>query len=191
MKKFRIAIFASGNGTNAERFFTHFRGHPQIEVVLLLCNKADAFVLERARNANIKSEVFDKAQFISGEVLKILEENSITHVVLAGFLWLIPSHITAAFPNRVINIHPALLPKFGGKGMYGSKVHEAVKDSGDQETGITIHLVNERYDEGKVIFQARTNVEESDSPEDIAAKVHALEYDHYPKVVEDWILKAE
>ncbi len=191
MEKFRIAIFASGNGTNAERFFAHFRNHPQIEVALLLCNKADAFVLERARNANIKSEVFDKAEFEKGEVLKILKENRVTHVVLAGFLWLIPRYITEAFPNRVINIHPALLPKFGGKGMYGSKVHEAVKDSGDEETGITIHLVNEQYDEGKVIFQTRTNVEESDSPEDIAAKVHALEYEHYPKVVENWILKAE
>ncbi|MEZ4945369.1 MAG: phosphoribosylglycinamide formyltransferase [Cyclobacteriaceae bacterium] len=188
-RKYKVAIFASGSGTNAERFFSHFKDHPQIEIVLLLSNKADAFVLHRAKKAGVASRVFDRQQLKEGEVLSWLREEEITHIVLAGFLWLIPDNLINAYPEQIINIHPALLPKYGGKGMYGSKVHEAVKEAGEKETGITIHLVNHHYDEGAILFQARTNVDQKDTPDDIAAKVHKLEYQHYPVVAENWILE--
>lgn len=187
--QFRIAIFASGSGTNAERIFEHFKSHESIEVALLLSNNANAYALERARKARVPTLVFDRVQWReTDEVLKWLNENKITHIVLAGFLWLVPEILITAFPDKIINIHPALLPKYGGKGMYGSKVHEAVKAANDKVTGITIHLVNERYDKGQVLFQAKTKIEPSDSPEQIANKVHQLEYAHYPQVIENWIL---
>lgn len=187
--QFRIAIFASGSGTNAERIFEHFKSHESIEVALLLSNNANAYALERARKAGVPTLVFDRVQWReTDEVLKWLNENKITHIVLAGFLWLVPEILITAFPDKIINIHPALLPKYGGKGMYGSKVHEAVKAANDKETGITIHLVNEHYDKGQVLFQAKTIIEPSDSAEQIANKVHQLEYAHYPQVIEDWIL---
>lgn len=188
-EQFRLAIFASGSGTNAERLFNHFKNHPQIQVVLLLSNNAEAYALQRASKAGVTSKVFNKAQLREGEVLKWLVEYSITHVVLAGFLWLIPNNLIEAYPNRIINIHPALLPKYGGKGMYGPNVHEAVRAANENETGITIHLVNEKYDEGAVLFQAKTSIDRKDSPQKIAEKVHELEYKYYPVVIEDWILK--
>lgn len=190
MSSFRIAILASGSGTNAERIIHHFKDHEKVSVAIVLSNKADAYVLTRAAKANVPSQVFDRAQFKSGEVLQVLKDHQVTHVVLAGFLWLIPDELIKTYPDRIINIHPALLPKYGGKGMYGSKVHEAVRSANDSETGITIHLVNEHYDEGKILFQARTSVAPSDSPDQIADKVHALEYQHYPEVIENWILKS-
>ncbi len=187
-EKKKLAIFASGSGTNAEEIFKYFQDHPTIEIVLLLSNKPDAYALERAKKFKIPTHVFSKAQFQDETVLGWLKDAGITHIVLAGFLWLIPEYLIKKFPNRIVNIHPALLPKYGGKGMYGAKVHEAVKASGDAETGITIHLVNEVYDEGKILFQASCEVGENDSQDDIAQKIHQLEHKHFPKVIEDWVL---
>ncbi len=186
-EKKKLAIFASGSGTNAEEIFKHFQSHPGIEVVLLLSNKPDAYALERAKKFNVPARVFNKAQFQDETVLGWLNEFGVTHIVLAGFLWLIPKYLVQHYPDRIVNIHPALLPKYGGKGMYGSKVHEAVKASGDTKTGITIHLVNEEYDEGKVLFQDTCEVLEGDSPDDIAKKIHQLEYKHFPRVIEAWV----
>lgn len=181
----RIAIFASGSGTNAERIVTYFREHPSIEVALILSNKADAYVLERARNLGIPVAVFDRQQFRDSDiVLNILKNNRIDFIVLAGFLWLVPNHLLDTFHGRILNIHPALLPKYGGKGMYGMNVHEAVIASGDTESGITIHQVNERYDRGDIVFQARCPVLPGDTPETLANRVHLLEYEYYPIVIE-------
>ena len=189
MKQYRVAIFASGSGSNAEEIFKHFQSHPSIEIVLLLSNNANAFALERAKRFDVPSKVFNRAIFReSEEVLAWLKEKKITHVVLAGFMWLVPAYLIKAFPGKIVNIHPALLPKFGGKGMYGMHVHEAVKATGEKETGITIHEVNEHYDEGKALFQAKCEVLPSDSPDQIAQKVHQLEYAHYPRVIEKWIV---
>ena len=187
-KKYKVAIFASGSGTNAERFFEHFKNHKQIEVALLLSNNPKAFVLERAKKAAVPARVFDKQQLKEGEVLRWLSEAGITHIVLAGFLWLIPDNLLHAYPEQIINIHPALLPKYGGKGMYGAKVHEAVQEADEMETGITIHLVNQHYDKGAILFQAKTQLDKNDTPDEIAIKVHKLEYIHYPVVTEKWIL---
>lgn len=182
---------ASGSGTNAEEIFKHFRGHAHIEVVLLMCNNPSAFVLERARKHHIKSLTFTRQEFAEGEIIKgALEEAGVTHIVLAGFLWMIPAYLLKMFPDRIINIHPALLPKYGGKGMYGAMVHMAVKAAREKETGITIHLVNEQYDEGRILFQARCPIAEDLSPDDIANCVHKLEHEHYPKVIEEWILES-
>lgn len=191
-RNYRIAIFASGSGTNAEEIIKHFKGHTSIEVALLLSNKPNAYALERAKNHAIETRVFNRLEFKESlRVLEWLKEKQVTHIVLAGFLWLIPDYLVKAFPNRIINIHPALLPLHGGKGMYGMKVHEAVKRSGAKESGITIHLVNEKYDEGEIIFQGRCAVDESCTPEEIATRVHALEYAHYPKVIEQWVLTGD
>lgn len=188
MTKHKIAIFASGSGSNAEEIFKHFQHHKDIEVVLLLSNNPTAYALQRAQKFNVPTNVFNKTDFRTTEiVLNWLTEKGVTHVVLAGFLWLVPDYLLKAFPHRIINIHPSLLPKFGGAGMYGMKVHEAVKAAEEKETGITIHEVNEHYDEGKTLFQARCTVEPADSPEQIAAKIHQLEYQHYPAVIEKWI----
>lgn len=184
----RIAIFASGSGTNAEEIIKYFQHHPSVEVALLLSNNPDAYALVRAKNHKIETKVFTKIQFReSDDVLNLLAAAGITHIVLAGFLWLIPSNLIKAFPSRIVNIHPALLPKFGGKGMYGMKVHEAVKASTESETGITIHEVNERYDEGRVLFQATCKVQPTDTPDQIAKNIHQLEHAHYPQVIEKWI----
>lgn len=189
-RKFKVAVLASGSGSNAEEIFKYFKKHPSVEVRLLLSNKQDAFALQRAHNHGIKTVVFNRAEFLDGAgIRKHLENEDITHLVLAGFLWLIPDYLLKLYPDRIVNIHPALLPKYGGKGMYGSKVHEAVKAARDVETGITIHLVNERYDEGKILFQGRCPITENDSPDEIAQCVHKLEHEHYPKVIEKWILE--
>jgi phosphoribosylglycinamide formyltransferase 1 len=188
--KQRIAIFASGNGSNAEEIINYFKSHSSIEVVLLLSNNPDAMALERATRFNIPAKVFTKSQFReSDEVVDWLKDFHVTHIVLAGFLWLVPKNLIHAFPGRIINIHPALLPKFGGKGMYGLKVHEAVKLSGEKETGISIHSIDEKYDEGVMLFQTSCEVSADDTPVEIAAKVNQLEYKHYPRVIEEWILK--
>ena len=188
-KRFRLAIFASGSGTNAEAIMTYFAHDPTTEVVLLLSNNPKAYALERAKTFNVPARVFNRSQFLDRHgVEKWLEEAHVTHIVLAGFLWLIPQHLLDHCPQRIVNIHPALLPRFGGKGMYGSKVHEAVKESGERQTGITIHLVNEHFDEGKILFQATCPVDSDDSPEDIATKVHALEHTHYAKVIKEFLL---
>jgi len=156
---------------------------------MLLSNTPEAFALKRAEKFNVPTAVFTRKEYKESQVvLQWLQEKQVTHVVLAGFLWLVPSYLTDAFPDRIVNIHPALLPKFGGKGMYGMKVHEAVKEQGELTTGITIHLVNEHYDEGRVIFQAACPVDPQDTPEAIAQQVHRLEYAHYPRVIEEWVL---
>jgi phosphoribosylglycinamide formyltransferase 1 len=184
----RLAVFLSGNGSNAEKIFSYFKDHKSIDVGLVLSNNAEAYGLQRAAKFNIPTHTFTKQQFReSDEVLDWLKEAEITHIVLAGFLWMIPLNLIKAFPNRIINIHPALLPKFGGKGMYGIKVHEAVKAADETETGITLHEVNEKYDEGKIIFQAACEVLPTDTPALIAEKVQVLEHAHYPREIESWI----
>jgi len=184
----RLAVFLSGNGSNAEQIFRYFKNHPTITVALVLSNNAEAFGLKRAEKFNIQTKTFSKNQFHeSGVVLNWLMEEHITHIVLAGFLWMIPQNLIHAFPKHIINIHPALLPKFGGKGMYGSKVHAAVKEAGVTETGITIHEVNEKYDEGKIIFQTSCQVLPTDTPESIAKKVQQIEHLHYPIEIEKWV----
>jgi len=188
LKPVRLAIFISGSGSNAEAIFLHFQDHPSIEVKLVLSNNPEAYGLERTRKFSIPAKVFTRGQFReSGEVLKWLQDAEITHIVLAGFLWLMPADLIKAFPHRIINIHPALLPKFGGKGMYGMKVHEAVKASEDAQTGITIHEVDEKYDEGRILFQAFIEIDPSDTPKEIAEKVQRLEHLHYPWVIEEWV----
>jgi phosphoribosylglycinamide formyltransferase-1 len=188
MSNSRICIFASGNGTNAEAIFKHFENHPTIQVTLVLSNDPNASVLQRAKKFGIESGVFTKSEFSeSDDVVKRLLADHITHIVLAGFLWLIPKNLNAAYSGKMINIHPALLPKFGGKGMYGMRVHEAVKQAGETETGITIHEVNEQYDKGRIVFQTSCVVLSSDTPEQIAGKIHTLEYKHYPRVIEQWV----
>lgn len=188
MKQARLAIFISGSGSNAEVIFHHFQHHPAIEVAMVLSNNPEAYGLERAKKFSIPSKVFTRTQFReSEEVLQWLKAAGITHLVLAGFLWLVPLNLIRAFPHRIINIHPALLPKFGGKGMYGMKVHQAVKDAQDAQTGITIHEVDENYDEGRTLFQAVCDIDITDTPIEIAAKVQRLEHLHYPRVIESWI----
>jgi phosphoribosylglycinamide formyltransferase-1 len=186
MKK--IAVFASGSGTNAENISEYFLVVPDIRVSLVLANKPDAFVLERAKKLGIPSLVFSRQEFYDSEiVLDTLYSNKIDFIVLAGFLWLIPDYLLKAYSKRIINIHPALLPKYGGKGMYGDKVHQAVIQSGDKQTGITIHFVNDHYDEGEIIFQDSFNIQSDDTAESITKKVHALEYKHFPRVIEEVI----
>lgn len=186
-KPIQLAVFISGSGSNAEEIFSYFQIHPSIKVALVLSNNPDAYGLERAKKFSIPSKVFSRNQFSeSEEVLRWLIAAGVTHLVLAGFLWLVPDYLIRAFPHRIINIHPALLPKFGGKGMYGMKVHEAVKLSGEKQTGISIHEVNEIYDEGKILFQASCPVDFSDSPQQIAEKVLQLEHGFYPRVIEQW-----
>ncbi len=184
-----IAIFASGSGTNAENIARYFRDHPVVRVSLILANKPDAYVLERAKNLGVPSYVFDRQEFYESEkVLHLLMQTRIDFLVLAGFLWLVPDYLLKAYPGRIINIHPALLPKFGGKGMFGEKVHQAVIAAGEKRTGISIHYVNERYDEGQIIFQESFEIGPEDTPESIAQRVHKLEYEHFPRVIEKVVL---
>lgn len=185
-KMIRIALFASGSGTNVENIANYFNGKTTAKPVCVLCNKPDAFVLERAKRLNLDSMTFNRADFNDGKrIMDYLAKHDIDMIVLAGFLWLVPQYLIDAYPSRIVNIHPALLPKFGGKGMYGMHVHEAVKQSGETETGITIHLIDGNYDKGSTVFQAKVAINPSDSPDDIANKVHALEYKHYPEVIEE------
>ncbi|RAI88397.1 phosphoribosylglycinamide formyltransferase [Algoriphagus yeomjeoni] len=180
----RLAILASGSGSNAEKIMEHFQNSEIAEIALVASNKADAFVLERAKKFDVPTFTFSRKEMDAGLLLEKLKEENIDWVILAGFLLKIPIELTKAFPDRMVNIHPALLPKYGGKGMYGSFVHEAVKAAGETETGITIHLVNENYDEGRIVFQASTPLTSEDTPDSIAEKVHALEHKHFPEVIE-------
>jgi phosphoribosylglycinamide formyltransferase-1 len=185
MKLVKIAIFASGSGTNAENIIRYLRTSGKISAEYILSNKGDAYVLERAKMLNVPTLVFNRQDFYEpGKILRFLKDNNIQWIILAGFLWLIPEYLITAYPNKIINIHPALLPKFGGKGMYGTRVHQAVIDNNEKESGITIHFVNNEYDKGKIIFQAKCKVEPSDTAESLASKVHELEYIHYPRVIE-------
>lgn len=188
--KRRIAIFASGTGSNAGKIMEYMRGHARLEVVLVVCNKPGAGVINIAAEYGVPVLMIEKETFFRGNAY--LDELRLRHqidlIVLAGFLWKVPSALVEAYPGRIVNIHPALLPKYGGKGMYGHHVHAAVIAAGESESGITIHLVNERYDEGKILFQANCTVEASDTPDILAQKVHALEHAHYPRVVEEWAM---
>ncbi len=181
----QIAIFASGTGTNAEKIIEHFSGNLQTRVALIVCNNAGAGVLEIAKKWGIEAILVEKEGFFGPKsCILALKQRNIDFIVLAGFLWKIPAELVAAYPRKMVNIHPALLPKYGGKGMYGMRVHEAVIEAGEKESGISIHYVNEHYDEGNIIFQASCPVEPGDSPADLAAKIHVLEHAHFAKVVE-------
>ena len=181
-----IAIFGSGGGSNAQAIIDHFEGHHSIKVGLIVSNKVDSFILNRAQKHGLPNHVISKSEFKnSDKVLKILAEHNIDLIVLAGFLLLIPGYLVKAYPNQIINIHPALLPKFGGKGMYGMNVHKAVAEAGADKSGPTIHYVNEKYDEGNIIAQFEVGIEEDDNAETISKKVLALEHKHYPQVIED------
>lgn len=182
MKK--IAVFASGSGTNAENLIKYFTNHPSMEIPFVLSNKAGAGVHARANALGVPSYTYTKEEFTNGTVLKFLQENDIQFVVLAGYMVMIDDEMLEAFPQRIVNIHPSLLPKYGGKGMHGDRVHEAVVAAAETESGITIHYLNDEYDAGDVVFQAVCEVLPTDSPADVATKVHALEYEWYPKVVE-------
>lgn len=184
----KIAIFASGSGTNAENIIDYFVHNEYVEIDSLWSNNPNAFALKRAENKNVKTFVFTRQEFLhTKNIQNELEKREIDLIVLAGFLWLIPEYLVENF--KIINIHPALLPKYGGKGMYAMKVHQAVIDNKERESGITIHFVNEKYDDGQIIFQAKCEVLPADSPEDVANKVHALEYRHFPQVIEKVLLQ--
>ena len=180
----RIAVLASGSGTNAERLVRHFAEHPGMRVALIGCDKPGAGVLQRAWDLGVPSLLFSGTELRDGTVQQELVGQGIGLVVLAGFLRLVPSALVGAFPDRIVNIHPALLPAHGGKGMYGRHVHEAVLAAGEPESGITVHLVNEHYDEGEHLFQARCPVLPDDTPDSLAVRIHELEHRHYPQVVE-------
>ncbi len=189
MKK-RIAIFASGSGSNAQKIMEHFKKSNDAEVSIVLTNNPDAYVLQRADNFEIPSHVFDKAEFRdTNNIVDILKNLQIDLIVLAGFLWLIPKNLLEAFPNKIINIHPALLPKYGGKGMYGDKVHTAILENGETESGITIHFVNEKFDEGEIIHQSKFKIEPNDDLEMVKFKGQQLEHQHFPKVIENLLKK--
>ncbi|HPI68953.1 MAG TPA: phosphoribosylglycinamide formyltransferase [Bacteroidales bacterium] len=187
-----IAIFASGSGTNAENIIKYFSNKKTANVVLVLSNRREAPVLKRAEQNNVDSFFFDRNDFyISNRVLDKLVQYRIDFIVLAGFLWLVPENILERYRGRIINIHPALLPKYGGKGMYGSRVHKAVIDNREILSGITIHFVNSVYDEGDIIFQKTCKIDPSDTPETLAMKVHELEYRHYPEIIEALIVSRQ
>lgn len=193
----RIAIFASGKGSNAQKIIDYFstssrqkKGAKDIQVALVISNKPDAGVLDIAAKQNIPVLIIEKEKFFRGNAyVDELREKKIDYIVLAGFLWKVPPALVQAYANRIINIHPALLPKYGGKGMYGSRVHEAVIAAGEKESGISIHYVDEVYDHGRIIFQATCAVTENDTPESLAGKIHLLEHTHFPRVIGEWIEK--
>ncbi len=184
-----IAIFASGSGTNAQKIMAHFTSSRAVNVQMVLVNNPEAGVIERANKFNVPVRVFNRAEFSKSDIIVgVLQENKIDLVVLAGFLWLVPVNMVNAFPNKIINIHPALLPNYGGKGMYGDKVHEAVIASGDTESGITIHYVNNKYDEGAVIAQFKCAIRSTDTPDSLASNIHKLEHQHFPVVIENLLI---
>jgi len=185
----RIAIFASGNGTNAENIIRYFKQSTDITVDIVLSNNANARVLDRSEKLSVPTATFSKDEFYkSSKVVDLLKEKAIDLVVLAGFMWLVPENIITAFHEKIINIHPALLPKYGGKGMYGAHVHRAVSEAKETSTGISIHYVNNKYDDGDIIFQASVNIKAGENPDTIAEKIHVLEHRHFPVVIEEILL---
>ena len=182
MKK--ILLFASGTGSNVENIIQHFKNHHDIIVVGIYTNNPNAKVLDKAKNHNIPTLIFNREQLTDGFVFDKIAELKPDLIVLAGFLWKMPEEIVKAYPNKIINIHPALLPKYGGKGMYGIKVHQTILENKEKETGITIHYVNEHYDEGEFIFQQKVAIEDCKTPEDVANKIHELEHKHFPIIIE-------
>ncbi|HVD97279.1 MAG TPA: phosphoribosylglycinamide formyltransferase [Cytophagaceae bacterium] len=187
----KIAIFCSGSGSNAQKIIEYFQGNKNIEVAVLMANKPDAYALERAKKLNIPTWTFNREEYNSGKVLEELKKRNIDWIILAGFLWLVPEHLVQAYPHKILNIHPALLPKFGGKGMYGMNVHNAVVANKEKESGITIHYVNKHYDEGNILFQASCAVSPTDTADDVAKKVQVLEHEHFPKMIEKAILNLD
>ena len=191
MSNKKIIIFASGGGTNAENIISYFKNLEHISVEAVFCNRKHAGVLERAKRLGVKTVVFQKSELLESDfVLNQLKDISPDLIVLAGFLLKVPEEMVDAFDHKIINIHPALLPKYGGKGMYGMNVHQAVVENKEPESGITIHYVNTQYDEGAILFQAKCAVDKTDTPEDVAAKIHALEMEHFPRVIEDLLKKS-
>jgi len=191
LKPVHLAIFASGAGSNAQKIIDHFRNSAIIKISLIVCNKAGAGVINIAAKEDIPVLLIEKEKFFRGDAyVDELKEHQVDLIVLAGFLWKIPLAIIKAFPGRIINIHPALLPKYGGKGMYGNFVHEAVLQAKEKESGITIHYIDEHYDNGDMIFQAKCEVLEDDTPATLAQRIHKLEHEYYPKVIEDLIKKS-
>jgi phosphoribosylglycinamide formyltransferase-1 len=186
----RIVIFASGSGTNAENIIRHFKNSTLARVSWVLCNKTDAGVLDRARALGVPTRVFSRKELFSAEFIDFVRREA-DLVVLAGFLLKIPEELTRSFTGAMVNIHPALLPKYGGKGMYGMNVHRAVVANKEKESGITIHLVNENYDEGAIIFQKKVLLDETDTPEDVAAKIHELEQENFPDVIEELLSRLD
>jgi phosphoribosylglycinamide formyltransferase-1 len=185
-----IAVFASGTGSNAENIIKYFENSEIGRVKFVFCNVANAYVVKRASNLGIPYTIFSKDDFYkSNNVIKRLLHNEIDLIVLAGFLWLVPENIIQLYKNRIVNIHPALLPNYGGRGMFGDNVHKAVIADGRRESGITIHYVNEQYDDGNIIFQAKCAISDTDTPETLAQKVHLLEYEYYPKIIEQELMK--
>lgn len=182
-----IIIFASGSGTNAENIILHFQKHNSAQVVAVFSNNPNAKVLERAKNLNVEQFVFSREDLGTDKVLHKVQEFKPDMIVLAGFLWKFPQNIIEAYPNKIINIHPALLPKYGGKGMYGMNVHRAILENKETETGITIHYIDEHYDEGDIIFQKNTSIDDCTSAEEIAAKIHLLEQEYFPQIIEKLI----
>ncbi|MGP1553024.1 MAG: phosphoribosylglycinamide formyltransferase [Prevotella intermedia] len=186
-----IAIFVSGSGSNCENIIRYFQTDEQVNIALVVSNRADAYALTRAKNLNVPSVVLPKADFNNEEkVLKLMSDHRIDFIVLAGFLLMIPDWLIAAYQRRMINLHPALLPKFGGRGMYGHHVHEAVRKANETETGMTVHWVSNVCDGGEIIAQFRTPITPDDTPDDIAEKEHILEMEHFPQVIEA-VLKQE
>lgn len=184
-----LAIFASGSGTNAENIANYFNSNKDVNIKLILSNNAEAYVLRRAKKLNIETATFTKEDFYkSRKVITLLQDNSIDFIVLAGFMWLVPTSLISEYPNKIVNIHPALLPNYGGKGMYGDFVHKAIIKNKETESGITIHYVNENYDEGSIIFQDKCSIDKTDTAETLANKIHVLEHNSYPKIIKQ-ILK--
>jgi phosphoribosylglycinamide formyltransferase-1 len=184
----QMAIFASGAGTNAQQIIQHFKEHPFIKIALIVCNKPGAGVINIAAKEDIPVLLIEKEKFLLGNAYTDeLKALGIDFIVLAGFLWKLPAALVTSFPNKIINIHPALLPKYGGKGMYGNYVHEAVITAGEKESGITIHFVDEWYDHGNIIFQATCTIDENETPASLARKIHMLEHTHYPIIIEKTI----
>jgi len=183
--KKRIAIFASGSGSNAQKIMEHFKNNAYAEVALILTNNPEAYVLQRADNFEIPTHIFNRKEFYqSDQIIQLLEKLKIDLIVLAGFLWLVPQNLLNGFQKRIINIHPALLPNYGGKGMYGDFVHQAVLSAKEKESGITIHFIDDKFDEGEIIQQFRFKIEPEDQLEHIRFKIQQLEHQHYPKVIE-------
>lgn len=183
-----IAIMASGNGSNAEEIIKFFQGHNSIKIELVLSNKQDAGVINRAKRLGVETIVFSKEEMISETFLLHFQKRNIGLIVLAGFLWKIPLFLIKAYPDKIINVHPSLLPKYGGKGMYGMRVHDEVIRNRETESGITIHLVNDKYDDGKILFQAKISVDLNDTAEKLAEKIHKVEHQNYPSVIEKFAL---
>lgn len=187
--KINIAVFISGTGSNARNIIKYFKNHNKIEVSLIVSNRVDSGALQISRDTGVPFYIMNREEFSGKKIIEILQAHRVQSIVLAGFLWLIPQHLIKLYPNRIINIHPALLPKYGGKGMYGMKVHQSVKDAGENESGITIHLVNEEYDKGEILLQKKTEILPVNTAEEIAQKIHELEYQYFPATIEEYLAK--